>query len=401
LPGIDYHEGIATRPSNFDVSMATEMRQRGLMWGLIVGPWLLFAPLAVAFAYMQLSVLGKPIIWGQLLGLTALDCSLLAASTYLINHLNQRFAFDRLGWRRPLLVHSIALLVISICRSALLAPVYYVLGVHAELQLSTLAWFQVLFTVQFPSFVLVYWLILGVCMAVAYYQKYRERELRAAQLETQLAQAQLQVLKMQLHPHFLFNTLNAISALMHRDVELADRMIARLGELLRSTLEITGAQEVSLKRELEFITPYLEIEQARLGPRLTVQMTIAPDVMDACVPNFLLQPLVENAIRHGIAPRAEPGRIEISARRVNGTLELCVRDDGPGLHAAATSNNGIGLGNTKARLQQLYGAAHRFEVQNAPERGLVATVAIPFREHDGQAESRMESNGSHPSAHRG
>src|SRR5581483_4511485 len=165
---------------------------------------------------------------------------------------------------------------------------------------------------------------------------------------------------------FLFNTLNAISALMHQDVELADRMIARLGELLRATLEKADLQEVTLRQELDFIQPYLEIEQARLGPRLRVQFRVDPDVMDGLVPNMLLQPLVENAIRHGIAPRAEPGSVEISARRANGSLQLQVRDDGPGIRSSppARSHNGLGLANTRARLQQLYGAASNLELSN-------------------------------------
>ena len=146
-----------------------------------------------------------------------------------------------------------------------------------------------------------------------YYQKYRDRELHTSQLETQLAKAQLQVLKMQLHPHFLFNTLHAISALMHKDVERADLMIVRLSELLRQTLENGGTDEVLLRQELDFIKTYLEIQQIRLGARLTVEMDVDPGTMHALVPNLILQPIVENAIRHGIAPRSGPGRIEIRA----------------------------------------------------------------------------------------
>jgi two-component system LytT family sensor kinase len=184
------------------------------------------------------------------------------------------------------------------------------------------------------------------------------------------------VLKMQLHPHFLFNTLHAISALMHKDVELADRMIARLGELLRSTLEHVGTQEVALRDELEFIKPYLEIEQARLGPRLTVQLDIDPEAMDANVPNLILQPLVENAIRHGIAPRAGAGHIEIHARRENGRVRLQVCDNGRGL--ATNYTEGVGVGNTRARLRQLYGEEHQFVMCNRPDGGLEVTVALPF-----------------------
>jgi LytS/YehU family sensor histidine kinase len=187
---------------------------------------------------------------------------------------------------------------------------------------------------------------------------------------------------MQLHPHFLFNTLNAVSALMHKDVELADCMVARLGELLRSTLDNLGAHEVSLRQELDFVRPYLEIEQARLGERLTVDMNIDPNTMDLQVPNFILQPLVENAIRHGIAPYSHPGRIEISARRQDEKLRLQIRDNGPGLlgHSPAGFKPGVGIATTRARLEQLYGADHQFEMIPSPEGGMAVTLCFPARE---------------------
>jgi signal transduction histidine kinase len=240
--------------------------------------------------------------------------------------------------------------------------------------------FRVFFYAKFLIYLIICSVVLGISHALAYYHKYRERELHASQLAAQLAQTQLQVLKMQLHPHFLFNTLHAISALIHKDVELADRMVARLGELLRSTLENAGTQEVSLRHELDFIKPYLEIEQARLGPRLSVHLDIDPETMDASVPNLLLQPLVENAIRHGVAPRTGPGRIEIAARRENGHLQLQVRDNGRGL--AANYCEGVGVGNTRARLEQLYGPDHVFAMRNQPDGGLEVTVAVPFHAVD-------------------
>jgi sensor histidine kinase YesM len=246
--------------------------------------------------------------------------------------------------------------------------------------------------------------IFGISQAVDYYRKYRERELRASQLQAQLAQTQLQVLKMQLHPHFLFNTLNAISALIHQDIEVADRMIARLGELLRATLENANLQEVPLRQELDFIQPYLEIEQARLGPRLHVRFAVDAGAMDSLVPNMLLQPLVENAIRHGIAPRAEPGTIEISAQRENGTLRLKVRDDGPGIDPAASGKRqrGLGLANTRARLQQLYGPAHSLELGNGPQGGLEVMVTIPFHEtRNEQAPLVTEDSNDNPDPDRG
>src|SRR5258708_24064647 len=154
---------------------------------------------------------------------------------------------------------------------------------------------------------------------------------------------------MQLQPHFLFNTLHAISTLMHRDVEAADRMLARLSDLLRLTLENVGVQEVTVKQEREFLEGYVEIEQPRFQDRLSVKMNIDGDVLDAAIPNLILQPLVENAVRHGIAPRAAAGHIDISASRQNGMLLIQISDDGPGLpkNGSASAKQGVGLSNTR------------------------------------------------------
>lgn len=229
--------------------------------------------------------------------------------------------------------------------------------------------------------VLVYWAVLGVGYAVDYYRKYKQGEVLASRLEAQLAQAQLQALKMQLHPHFLFNTLNAVSTLVRTNKnEAATDMIAGLSELLRLTLESSGAQEVSLKQELDFLERYLDIEQIRFGDRLQVQMHIEPATLHARVPNLLLQPLVENAIRHGIAPRAEAGRIEIRAARDADILRLQVRDDGPGLPQGDGLHNGVGLTNTMARLQRLYGTAQQVTFANAEDGGALVTLELPFEE---------------------
>src|SRR4030095_3036394 len=197
-----------------------------------------------------------------------------------------------------------------------------------------------------------YWAILGAFHSVTYYNEFQDRALKASRLETQLAEAQLQALQRQLHPHFLFNTLNAISALMHRDVEAADQMLAKLSDLLRMALDQRGGQEVPLKDELEFLQKYLEIEEARLGDLLSVTCVSAPETLDAQVPNLLLQPLVENSIRHAVAVRIEPGRIEIRARQLGETLELVVSDNGPGMPPSRLTSpgKGVGLANTRSRL---------------------------------------------------
>ena len=227
----------------------------------------------------------------------------------------------------------------------------------------------------------IYGLIMLASHALDYYRRYTAGERRAAQLQTQLAQAQLQALKMQLQPHFLFNTLHSISALIYKDIEAADKMIARLGDFLRLTLENSGTQEVTLQQELEFLKCYLEIERIRFQDRLTTTLHIDAQALNTQVPNLILQPIVENAIRHGVAPRSTPGLIEILAERKNGTLRIRIKDNGPGLipNRSFEKNfkEGVGLANTRARLEQLYGAAHRFELANDPRGGLVVTMEIP------------------------
>lgn len=210
------------------------------------------------------------------------------------------------------------------------------------------------------------------------YRRSRLRELHATRLETRLVEAQLQVLKMQLHPHFLFNTLHSISALMHRDVEAADRMIAVLSDLLRQSLRSTEQHVVPLQQELDFLGRYLEIETTRFSDRLRVVYDVDPSTLGAMVPNLILQPLVENSIRHGIALRSAPGCIEIRSRREGERLHLEVQDDGPGVPGSAPSREGIGLSNTRVRLAQLYGAAHELAVRNAARGGLLVSIAIPL-----------------------
>lgn len=235
------------------------------------------------------------------------------------------------------------------------------------------------FFLGFPTNLLYFWLLVGVGHGLNYYRRYRQREADAARLQTRLAQAELHLLKSQLNPHFLFNTLHAISTLMHRDVRAADRMLNRLSDLLRVALDYTGTQEVTLEEELAFLEPYLEIERARLGERLTFELDVPAAVLDARVPHMILQPLVENAIRHGVAPRVAPGCIRVRARGRRGMLDLEVADDGPGSPPGRAMNGGLGLSITRARLEQLYGGEFSFEPHNAPEGGFRVSITIPFR----------------------
>jgi sensor histidine kinase YesM len=231
----------------------------------------------------------------------------------------------------------------------------------------------------------VYGVIVSAWQAWDYHRKYRERETEAADLRARLAQAQLETLRMQLSPHFLFNTLNAISSLMLRDVSGANRMLSRLGDLLRFTLETKDQQEVPLKQELEFLQRYLEIERIRFGQRLTVAFDLEPSTLDAPVPNLILQPLVENAIRHAIGPSTRPGQITLRSARENGHLLLEVADNGCGLGTAPApetpcgARDRIGLRNTRERLQKLYGTEQSFDLREKPSGGVIASITIPFR----------------------
>jgi len=314
---------------------------------------------------------------GELFLNTVAECLIWVPLTLGILWLGKRYPFGQGKWPVSLLVHVVACLVFGFVQTVLMVLAAEVIRHDIPKPTVTANVLFYYFVAKLNNNIFFYWAILAITHILNYYRQFRERELRSSQLEARLAQTQLQILKMQLHPHFLFNTLHAISALIHKDVELADRMIARLGDLLRATLENANKQEVPFRQELDFIHPYLEIEKARLGPRLTIQMDIDPAAMDAAVPNLLLQPLVENAIRYGIAPRAEPGRIEIRARRDNGFVRLDVVDDGPGLQARAAP--GIGLGNTRARLERLYGADQRLELANGPDGGLRVTITLPFQ----------------------
>jgi two-component system, LytTR family, sensor kinase len=221
--------------------------------------------------------------------------------------------------------------------------------------------------------------IVLIAHVVSYYQKFRERELRTSQLQAQLEKARLQSLKSQLQPHFLFNTLNSISALMLTNVEAADRMITRLGDLLRISLETAGTQMTTLSRELEFVNCYIEIEKVRFEERLKVTIDVAPDTLDASVPHLLLQPLVDNAIKHGISRMTSGGELRITVTRDDADLHLEVRDNGPGFRDPNHfQSRGLGLRITRERLETIYGQDQSMELLTLPEGGVSVRVSIPL-----------------------
>jgi two-component system LytT family sensor kinase len=310
--------------------------------------------------------------------------------------LARRYRFERHSWRRAAAVHAVGVVVFVFAHAVLAVslrePLVAAFGWRAIRWWSE---FQELFFLNFDWEMTTYWAVVGLSHALDYRREAQERELTAAQLETRLAEAQLQALQRQLHPHFLFNTLHTISALMHRDTEAADAMLARLSDLLRLTLDRLGVQEIPLKEELEFLEKYLEIERTRFGERLTIQMEIEAEALDVCVPNLILQPLVENAIRHGIAPRVGGGRLHVVARLTGDRLWLMVRDNGPGLSSQAkldAFNSGVGVSNTRSRLAHLYPGAHKFEFHEPSDGGLAVTLEIPVTADVDDARETRPSN---------
>src|SRR5215213_4171430 len=281
-----------------------------------------------------------------------------ALSTPLVLLLARRYRVDRQTWPRAVPIHLLAGALIS----AAWAAFHILLDTYFNGNFGKFPWANLhrIVFLNLDRELLVYWIIVVISHAADYYQRYREGELRASQ-------AQLQALKMQLHPHFLFNALHSISALVHSDPDAADKMIARLGDFLRLTLDSAAAQEVTLKQELEFLNCYLDIERTRFRDRLTTRIEADPQVLDCVVPNLILQPIVENAIRHGVSQRAAAGHVEVRASRAGQALRLEVRDNGRGLPEGAEvqrgkQGGGVGLANTRARLQQLYGGDYRFEL---------------------------------------
>jgi signal transduction histidine kinase len=367
---------------------------------ILLGVWTLigltFASLTL-FGTLAISEPGRIDLVGIFVS-NLLAFYLWALLTPLIALLARRYRLDRQRWPQSLVVHLPASLLFPTLHLCLYLPLFLLAGGMFPREYPTfLSLFRYQLFANLPVAVSIYWLVLIAINALDYYHSFRVAEVKASELRAQLAQAQLRALKMQLHPHFLFNTLNSISALLHRDTEAADQMVARLGDFLRLTLENSGDQEVTLEQEMEFLRCYLEIETVRFHDRLSVETEIEPQTLQARVPNLILQPLVENAIRHGISRQSAPGRLVIRAARRDARLLLQVEDNGPGLsliseggapHAPAnatasgatrTATGGVGLANTRARLEHLYGAEHRFELTRAAPRGMLVTLEIPFQ----------------------
>lgn len=295
----------------------------------------------------------------------------------------RRHRITRANWRRSVAIHCAVALMIGMAHETILFALSSVLPEALsisppgrEVAATALRRFPVMVLTGFYK----YWALIGVYYAFDYARKYRERDVAAAQLASKLAQAELQALRMQLQPHFLFNTLHAVSMLNFTDVDAANRMLVRLSDLLRMSLDNSGRPTVPLRVELEFLAKYLEIEQTRFQDRLTVSYDVDPELLDLEVPHLIMQPLVENAIRHGTAQLTRDGRIEVAASRTDHELLLSVCDNGPGLPRdwSVDRNAGIGITNTRARLRQSYGSAELLELMGRSEGGLCAQLRIPL-----------------------
>ncbi len=324
-----------------------------------------------------------PVEWKDIFFLQAV-IYIWATLSPLIVFFAKRFRFEQRNWWRVLPTHVAAAVVFLLLHRALYSIFIVIVDSSRVAEkggfLAFALWLNIRnWVVDLPM----YCFLLSSIYVVDFYRHFQAEQLKSSELKAALANSQLNALKMQIHPHFLFNTLNSISALMHKDVQAADKMVARLGDFLRMTLENSGDGEVSLKQEIDFVGRYLEIESVRFQDRLVVEMNIDPETLAARVPNLILQPIVENAIKHGISQQESVGSLIISSERHGDRLQIRVEDSGPGLQPSngngkGSKSTGIGLANTRARLAHLYEENYSFEIKNAVPHGLIVTLEIPF-----------------------
>ena len=352
-------------------------------WILILCAWTIVGLLFTVREIVVASVHGGHVNWVIVGVIELVYWNVWAACTPLVVALAKRFPLTGQRFVSHIAIHTVTSFMMAPLGSVtayflsrgLLGLLFRMTDPGALRLLST-------FTVSVLSMsftgILTYWLVVGLYQSVHFYQAAMERQTIAAQLETQLSHAELENLKSQLHPHFLFNSLHTIGVLMQEDVEAASHLLVSLGDLLRMALE-RRENEITLRSELEFVGKYLEIEQTRFHDRLKVRMDVPPDLLGVYVPSLVLQPLVENAIKHGISVDSAAGRLEIAAQRNNGRVSLRVRDDGPGLEPGSRLRFGVGLTNVQSRLKQLYGEESSLELTRGDGRGCEAIITIPLR----------------------
>ena len=347
---------------------------------LIAGALLAIGALATLQTYVFAAVRGDP---GHLLSLAAWQFPLFltwALLTPLVLALGRWVPVVRKRWIGPVAFHLVAGIAVCMLHTAGVMVLNQLFSPAAPNAPPPIDLYVRFFASRFQFLILIYWAILGTGYAIDYYHRYREREVAASKLEAQLVASRLEALKMQLHPHFLFNTLHAVGVLAEENPAGAKRMVAQLGDFLRHTMDNVSVHEVPLQRELEFLRLYLEIEQTRFQDRLTVSYDIEPETLSAAVPSFVLQPLVENAIKHGISKHAGEGRISITAARGDGDLELTVEDAGcaRSIPPVDTWSEGVGLRTTRERLAQMYNGLQRVRFERGAS-GVRVTLRFPYR----------------------
>jgi len=316
-----------------------------------------------------------------------------AALTPVVFHLAGRFPLARPHLPRAFALHLVFFVLLSmlhcVVADALGGPLISV-PAHYSGSLLVLRFLQ-----EFYSDIWMYWPLVGIRALMDSHAREQARAQQAHQLEQSLSGLRLSLLRAQIQPHFLFNTLHAISALLRVDPRAAEDMVADFADILRASMTDAGAQEIPLGRELELARCYLRIQQRRLGDRLSVDVRVEPQAAQAAVPALVLQSLVENAVVHGIAPMNRPGRLELHARRDGDQLVVQVNDNGAGL--PAQQHAGVGLANARERLVQLYGSAQSFELASAADRGTAVTLRIPYRVCEGGADPVLtDHENSHP-----
>lgn len=342
---------------------------------VILVAWMLVATLLAAQAWFAAQVRGEPLLWARASAIWLVWATVWAALTPIALRLETRFPLQRPHMLRALAVHGVASASCALLNLALFALAAPVIGA-TQVEPTWVGTFSRLLGTTFLLNLPVYWLIVVAAHVERLARTAREKDRRQLRLEAQLADARLQTLRTQLQPHFLFNALNTVSVLMHEDVDEADRILLQLSALLRRSLDSTEAHEVTLGEEIAFLERYLEIERARIGERFSYRIDVSDQMLQARVPNLILHPLVENALRHGLAARAGPGHVEITAEREGALLRLRVIDDGRGLPAESTER--VGLANTRARLRLLYADRQRFEVRNSDRGGVIAEIELPW-----------------------
>ncbi len=352
------------------------MSVNGIRIATAMAAWTLVGLLLATQAWVSGAMRDEPIAWSQAAAIWMTWAGLWALLTPLALRLAALFPIQRPRPLRALMAH----LLFGVLLAAFNLAAFATLATQVGATSAGPTWFVTFARLIGTAFLLnvpVYWLIVGVAHALRLARSAHERERQALQLETQLADARLQALRSQLQPHFLFNSLNTIAVLMREDVDAAERTLVLLGNLLRRALESSAAQEVELHEEIAFLELYLAIETTRFAERLTCSVDVDPELLCAYVPSLILQPLVENAVRHGLATLGHAGRIEVAAVRNGDRLRLSVLDNGVGLDR--DTQLGFGLSSTRSRLELLYGNRYSFELGNARDGGLQVELQIPLR----------------------